>query len=73
MFAKAIGVAEVGEVLIVWMRSKHAPRVFDWAPIDFGSCCHFAGECDHAVRVGAISAVNFLNEVEVSKVMAVKN
>ena len=73
LFAKAIGVAEVGKVLIIRMRSKHPPRVFYRAPKDFGSCGNFTCECDHAVGVGAISAVDCLNEVEVSKVMAIKN
>ncbi|OIQ65420.1 hypothetical protein GALL_530210 [mine drainage metagenome] len=71
--AKPLGVAEIGKALIVRMRPEHAAGVLDRAPINLGTRRHLAHERDRTVGIGAIGAIDLLDDVEIGEMVAVEH
>src|ERR1700719_755822 len=71
--AEPLGVTEIGKALVMRMRAEDPAGVLDRAPIDFGARRHLAHKCDRAVGIGAIGAIDFLDDVEISEMVAVEH
>src|SRR5450755_3440002 len=71
--AKALGIAEIGEALVVRMRPQHPTGVLDRAPIDLGTPSDFAEERGHAVGVGTVGAIDLLDRVQIGEVMVIEH
>src|ERR1019366_2778778 len=71
--AKALGVAEIRKTLVVRVWTEHPAGVLDRAPVDLGARRHLAHEGDHAIAIGAIGAIDLLDDVEIGEMVAVEH
>src|ERR1700722_8368037 len=69
---KPLSVAEVGKSMVMRVRAEHPAGMLDRAPIDFGARRHLADKGDRAVAIGAIGAIDLLDDVEISQMVAVE-
>ena len=55
------------------MGTEDTAGVLDRTPIDFRSGCHFPRKSDRPVGVRTIGAIDFLNDVQIGKMMSIEN
>src|SRR5580658_1870957 len=67
-----VTITVVHEAPIPRVNSKYASRVLDRAPILLGTRPDLANVCEYTVRIGAISAIELLEYVEVAELFAVE-
>ena len=65
-------VTKFDKIAIVSMGPDQSPGVLDGAPIALRASHHFLHETNHARRIRAVGTVDFLKQIEIGEVIAVK-
>ena len=68
----SFGVAVIEEILVAAVHSFHSERVFDWTPILLSAGRDLRHKSENAIGIGAIQAVHFFNEIQISQAVPIE-
>src|ERR1039457_6190982 len=71
--AESLSVAEIRKTLVMRVRPQHPAGMLDRAPVNLGARRHLARKRDRAIGVGAIGAIDLLDDVEIGEMVAVEH